>query len=92
MIQRLYAILDQKAENYGDRPFPAPNNNIAIRSFNNAVMDETTDIFKHAEDFTLWYIGYFETENGKLEDVTNEQIASAMDLKIRYLNSQDFTS
>lgn len=52
----------------------------AIRSFGAAATQEGHDFKKFSGDFTLWLLGYYYPDTGKIESVDRVQIASASDL------------
>ena len=62
---RLYSIKDVKAASF-DRPFPMPNDNVAIRSVKTLVNEPSQDLCKYPEDFELWYLGELDQATGLL--------------------------
>lgn len=61
----LFAFFDQKAEAYLT-PFAAPTRGHALRSFEDAVNDQTTLFHRHAEDFFLFELGEFSLSTGEI--------------------------
>ena len=66
MKASLYAVLDTIAEAF-KAPFVQPNDNMAIRLFNNAANDPQSDIYQNPEDYRLYKIGTFDDVSGKVE-------------------------
>jgi len=66
MKQRLYTIYDNKAQTHG-RPFTAINDNVAIRSFAQAVRDPQTEFSKAPGDYMLYGIGAYDDDTGIIE-------------------------
>ena len=79
MQANAYAIKDVKAGLYLP-PFTAPNHALAIRLFSTRVRDPQSDFHMHSEDFSLWHVGNWDGESGKLQSVTPERIAHANEL------------
>lgn len=62
----VYSIRDAKAEAFM-RPFFAPTNGMAMRSFRDAVNAGGEEpVAKHPEDYALYHIGYFDELVGEL--------------------------
>lgn len=68
MIMKCYSVFDVKAEAYL-QPFFARSHGEAIRSFESAVADEKHEFNRHAEDFSLFYVGEWDDSNASF-DVT----------------------
>lgn len=65
-MKKLYAIRDDKACIY-NAPCIMDNDSVAIRSFSDMVFnDSKTLIALHPEDFSLWFIGEFDSESASL--------------------------
>lgn len=78
----LFAFFDQKAEAYL-APFTAPTRGHALRSFSDAVNDETTLFHRHAEDFFLFEIGSFDLQDGKFEQAATGNVALGNGVRFR---------
>lgn len=65
MLTRCYSIYDSKAKVFST-PFFAVNDLVALRSFMAAANDPALQICRHAEDFTLFFVGEFNDELGEL--------------------------
>jgi len=65
MQMRVFSVFDSKAEIYG-MPFFMPNIQMAKRAFADYANDATTNVGKHPEDYTLFELGLFDDNNGRL--------------------------
>lgn len=65
MNSKFYSVHDQAAESYG-MPVVQPSKGIAIRQFAEQVNDKTSFIGKHPGDFTLFELGTYDSETGKI--------------------------
>lgn len=75
----LYTLRDSKANAYLP-PFTAPNHAVAIRMVTNTALNETQEIGKNPEDFTLFFIGKFNEDNGKVQAKSHENLGKAVDM------------
>lgn len=64
-VLKLFAFFDQKAEAYL-APWTAPTRGHALRSFEDAVNDESTLFHRHAEDFFLFELGEMDLVTGEI--------------------------
>jgi hypothetical protein len=64
MILKVYTVYDSKAEAFL-QPFFSQSKGVAIRSFQEAVRDEKSNISKYPEDFTLFELGEYDDANSK---------------------------
>ena len=64
MILNKYTIFDSALEAY-HQDYSLENDAIALRQFAD-MANEETQIAKNPEDYSLWYIGTFETTTGQL--------------------------
>lgn len=71
MIFELYTIKDELSE-YGF-PMTFQNRGIAERYFQNLTETDTM-IKNNPSDFSLWKIGKFDTENGKIETLETPKL------------------
>jgi hypothetical protein len=75
----VYSVRDAKAEVY-NQPYCLKNHALAIRSFQEHCENPQTEWHKYPEDFTLFQIGEYHTETGKLTPLDSPvQIAQAVD-------------
>lgn len=67
MITQVMSVRDIKMEAF-NAPFTVATVGQAIRSFTDAVNDDTKgDIAKHAKDFDLFHLGTYDDATGKIE-------------------------
>lgn len=76
----MYSVRDAKAEAF-HTPFFSPNHATAIRSFEAATKEEGHEFNAHAEDYSLWHVGGFNSEDGILIAVPPVAIGQARDFK-----------
>lgn len=76
-VHNVYAIYDSKAEGYS-QPFFCINDAIAGRMFGDACNDESADISRHPEDYTLFKIGEWNSVEGKLSGCTPVAVRSGI--------------
>jgi len=79
MIQNLYTIFDNKAGAYLP-PFNSINNATATRQFATAINDEAHDFHRNAPDYSLWWLGEFDQDSGKINSGITECIAQAHEI------------
>lgn len=72
-----FTVYDSKAEAYL-RPFFAGTRGQAMRSFSDAVNDPAHEFNKHAEDYTLFYLGGFNEASGMLEPDQMSSLGNAI--------------
>lgn len=75
-----FAVHDAKAEAYL-RPFFAETKGLALRSFRDAANDPTSEMCKHAEDYTLFCIGVFDMLTANFEAGTPVSLGNALTFK-----------
>jgi len=63
MMCNVYSIHDSKAGCFS-RPWYALNDAVAIRSIQQLVNDPSTEICRHAADFSLFRLGTFDDNDG----------------------------
>lgn len=68
---RLYAILDTKVGYY--TPFEEKTDETAKRAFIATARQPETMINKFPEDYALWYMGYYDTQTGKIDQEQNNK-------------------
>lgn len=66
MIKGLYCIKDIKAKTYND-PIVAVNDDVAKRMIDDLLIKKDDFIFTFANDYSLWKIGTYNTENGEIK-------------------------
>lgn len=67
---KIFSVYDAKAEAFL-QPFFAKATGQAIRSFTSAVNQPDHEFFRHAADYTLFYIGEFDEDTGTVEGLKN---------------------
>lgn len=81
MIKSIYAVFDSKTKLFGN-PFNSLRQEAAVRDFQYAANDPSTDICRYSSDFALYFLGTFCDESGKYETLDQPQhIVSAFQLK-----------
>lgn len=81
MKTKMFCVYDSKALIFGV-PFFMPKEQMAIRAFSDLVNDPSTLVSKHPEDFSLFYVGDFDDENGLVEGVKHVGLAGASSFKV----------
>lgn len=83
----MYTIFDSKAEAYMN-PFFAPTRGVAHRMFEQAVRNEKSDFARHAEDYSMWEIGFFNPKTGDLIPENLVCVALAHEVKAKQDNEK----
>jgi len=81
MILKMFSVYDSKVEAYMQPQFYRSKGE-AIRAFEGAVNSTGTQFETHSEDFTLFYLGEIDDQNGKITcPLTPEPIGKAIEFK-----------
>lgn len=64
-LLKAYSIRDAAIDAFNS-PFCVPAPGVAARYFTDLVNDRQTPYSKHPEDYDLYFVGTFETDNGSL--------------------------
>lgn len=81
MILKIFTVYDSKAEAYF-RPFYEQTKGSAIRAFIDTCNDIEHTFFRHAEDYTLFYLGEYDDQNASFNlPITPEPIGKAIEFK-----------
>lgn len=81
MRQCVFTIFDDKAKAFLP-PFYMPLKPMALRTFTNCVNDPTHAFCANPEDYTLFYLGIFDNESGRLELLeTHEVVCNGVQVK-----------
>ena len=83
MKVRLYAVFDSKLATFGSLHVCVSDGQ-AFRQFSDFVndgRDERNNLFKHPEDFSLFYVGDFVEESGELVRSTPVSLCTASAVK-----------
>ena len=63
---QMFSVFDAKASSYLP-PWFVPNSAVAVRTFTNCANDPAHSFCVNAEDYTLFHLGSFDSESGRLE-------------------------
>lgn len=81
MTYKIFSIRDAKSETFNP-PFFQPTHGEAERNFRQACMDPQTMFHKFPEDFDLYYLGMYESNDGKFAVLdTPQHMIKAIDVK-----------
>lgn len=72
MKLNVYAVLDLKVGHY-QTPFYQHTHGAALRMFADAASDQTTTIYRHPEDFTLFHLGEYDDDTGTFTNRTKPE-------------------
>jgi len=72
-----FSLRDVKADVFA-APFFVPNQAIAIRLLSQLVLDQRADLGKYPQDFMMFRIGTYDTDNGLLCACPVELVCSAV--------------
>lgn len=75
-MMNVYAVKDIKSQLFNN-PFIQKSDGVAIRSFATACEDTNTDLNKYPSDFSLYHIGTYDPESGKITQEDIKQVANA---------------
>lgn len=87
MILKVFSVFDSKAAVFGN-PFVDQREQSAVRNFSDAVNDGSNPNnlwHKHPEDFSLFLVGDFNTDTGRLSHTVPESLVTAS--AVRQLSS-----
>lgn len=79
MTQHMFAVYDSKAQAYL-APFPANTHGIAERMFSDLVNQQGHQFNRHPQDYTLYKIGTFETDNGTIKATEMTALVTGLQL------------
>ena len=76
---KMYAIFDAAAKAFGP-PMVFHTNGLALREFETVCMSKDSQLNKSPEDFTVWEIGEYDTDNALIvSGVAPKALAQATD-------------
>jgi len=78
MKQNIYSIFDTASGLYS-RPFFTQSDGEAIRSFHDIATDAEHPVGRHPADYTLFRLGIFDDNTGKLIDEDNSSLCNALE-------------
>lgn len=77
---KIFSVYDSKAKTY-NTPFFVKEIGQAVRSFTDLTLDMRSDVAKHPEDYSLFYLASFDDEDGLIDPLqTPECVAKAWEL------------
>ena len=79
MLLLMYSVHDSVSGVY-DRPFVARAEGDAVRSFGDIANDKEHPIGKHPEHFSLFHVGTWNDNSGKVDPTPPTHVVSAIDL------------
>lgn len=79
MKTMIVAVMDRQMNAFA-APMAVPTRGIAIRSFSEEVNNPQSPLHKHANDYSLWQLGYFNDETGEMVN-EKEKLGEATDYK-----------
>lgn len=82
MTRRLYAMRDRLTGFM--TPTVEDNDAVAMRHFERAILSEFRDDKGFEEDYSLWLIGYFRTEDGVITSVEPERLITGEEVLDKY--------
>lgn len=74
---KCYAVLDAKIKDYHLAIFDIEHDG-AMRQFSDAVNDKQTKWNRHPEDYSLWYVGEFDSQKAKMTGDIPENLVNAL--------------
>lgn len=80
MIQRVYAIFDDKAAHFLP-PFTMATDGMAVRVFSDCVKDPAHEFGKNPSDYALHRLGAFDNATGTLENGGEQILATGAAIK-----------
>ncbi len=78
MKLNVYSIYDQASGLYS-RPFFTQSDAQAVREFTDIALDAEHAIGKHPADYTLFRLGIYDDNNGKLTNEDNSSLGNALE-------------
>ena len=78
MINKLFAIHDQKARAYL-APFTFSKEGQALRLFTDSIQNPEHQFSRHPEDYTLFLLGEFDDETGKIKPNTPQSLGNGVE-------------
>ena len=77
MILQIFSVYDSKVELFGT-PFFCRSKGEAIRSFADAVNEESHAFSRHADDYTLFHVGEFDEAEGMFTTSAGVSLGNAL--------------
>ncbi len=79
MKVQIYAVFDMASGTY-EKPFFSTADALVRREFQNVATAADTPINQHPKDYSLWRLGNFDDNSGKVNDEANECLCTAMEI------------
>lgn len=80
MKYELYAVYDIKAEAHMQL-ITCPNQLVALRAFQNAILDEKSGMSRNPEDYYLAQLGTYDDQTGLIQGTVRKLIINGLDVK-----------
>lgn len=81
MELKIFSVRDIKADNTFSTPYFKQTHGDAEREFIKATNDPQSRLYDFPEDFSLWYIGNFNTTTGEFNTVHPQHLLEAVAVK-----------
>ena len=78
----MFSVYDTATQAYM-RPFYAQTQKLAERMFDDLVMDQNQEVFRHPEDYSLFQVGEFDDSTGGIVSINPKGIVRAHEAKAR---------
>lgn len=88
MTHKVFAIYDEKAENYG-RPIFLPNDGLAIRSFSDSIQEQGSVIARHPADYRLHLLGEYDDRTGSFKSLSNPKFLAVASDFVNKVNGKE---
>lgn len=76
--QLMFTVFDTKAETFMP-PFFVPSRGLAIRAFEDCINSKEHHFGQHPADYTLFYLGYFDTDVGKFGEPEKTSVGNGVE-------------
>lgn len=78
-ILHVFAVRDSALDAFNN-PFCVPSRGVATRGFADEVRNTQSPMNAHPQDYTLYFLGTFDTDFGVFNSSTPEQVLRASDV------------
>lgn len=72
MILKIFSVFDSAVGAYAS-PMFLHSRAQAVRAFTDAIADPSTNICKHPQDFTLFYLGEYDDQIGRFDSLPSPE-------------------
>lgn len=80
MRMNIYSIFDSATGAYM-RPWFVQSDEAAIRAFGDIACDNDHEVGRHPKDYTLYRVGYWDDNKGKITGETPEPLHTALEIR-----------